>query len=186
MTCILLTDSTITLRTFTFFSSNPPEREFNSQTAEVYQKAKEQLTNDSRQFVTASKLFVKSATENEQQLLECLGHCVHLIDRIGSVTYDVALYTPTPQQTLGLLVSHFFKHVEFKYSGDLIIGQVCFFNYSGVASGASSKYKFPIICENPPLYICSHVTIQVKLFCVSHFFMVNTCSHMLVLDKTCE
>ena len=105
--CVLLTGSTITLLTFTFFSSNPPEREFNSQTAEVYQKAKEQLTNDSRQFVTASKLFVKSATENEQQLLECLGHCVHLIDRIGSVTYDVALYTPTPQQTLGLLVSHF-------------------------------------------------------------------------------
>jgi hypothetical protein len=54
--------------------------------------------------VTASKLFVKSATENERQLLECLGHCVTLIDRIGSVSNDVALYTVTPQQTLGLLV----------------------------------------------------------------------------------
>jgi hypothetical protein len=75
------------------------------ETSETYQKAKEQLTNDSRQFVTASKLFVKSATENERQLLECLGHCVTLIDRIGSVTNDVALYTVTPQQTLALLVS---------------------------------------------------------------------------------
>ena len=81
------------------------DREPTPQKAEAYQKAKEQLTNDSRQFVTASKLFVKSATENERQLLECLGHCVHLIDRIGSVTQDVALYTPTPQQTLGLLVA---------------------------------------------------------------------------------
>ena len=54
--------------------------------------------------MTASKLFVKSATENERQLLECLGHCVTLIDRIGTVTNDVALYTITPQQTLALLV----------------------------------------------------------------------------------
>lgn len=69
-----------------------------------FQRAKEQLTNDSRQFVTASKLFVKSATENERQLLECLGHCVHLIDRIGNVSREVALYTPTPQQTGALLV----------------------------------------------------------------------------------
>ena len=54
--------------------------------------------------MTASKLLVKSATENERQLLECLGHCVTLIDRIGTVTNDVALYTITPQQTLALLV----------------------------------------------------------------------------------
>jgi hypothetical protein len=46
----------------------------------------------------------QSATENERQLLECLGHCVTLIDRIGRVTNDVAMYTVTPQQTLGLLV----------------------------------------------------------------------------------
>ena len=46
-------------------------------------RSKELLTTESRQFVTASKLFVKSATESEGQLMECLNHCVHMIDRIG-------------------------------------------------------------------------------------------------------
>ena len=46
-------------------------------------RAKELLTTEARQFVTASKLFVKSATESEGQLMECLNHCVHMIDRIG-------------------------------------------------------------------------------------------------------
>jgi hypothetical protein len=46
-------------------------------------RAKEQLTMEARQFVTASKLFVKSATESEGQLMECLNHCVHMIDKIG-------------------------------------------------------------------------------------------------------
>ena len=48
-------------------------------------RAKELLTTESRQFVTASKLFVKSATESEGQLMECLNHCVHMIDRIGEL-----------------------------------------------------------------------------------------------------
>jgi hypothetical protein len=47
-------------------------------------RAKEQLTMEARQFVTASKLFVKSATESEGQLMECLNHCVHMIDKIGT------------------------------------------------------------------------------------------------------
>ena len=46
-------------------------------------RSKELLTTESRQFVTASKLFVKSATESEGHLMECLNHCVHMIDRIG-------------------------------------------------------------------------------------------------------
>ena len=70
---------------------------------ESYSKAKEQLTNESRQFVTASKLFVKSATESEGQLVECLNHCVIMIDRIGHVTIDVAAHTPTPMQTQSLI-----------------------------------------------------------------------------------
>merc|ERR1719483_381184 len=70
---------------------------------ESYVKAKEQLTNESRQFVTASKLFVKSATESEGQLVECLNHCVHMIDRIGTITRDVAITTTTPGQTQGLI-----------------------------------------------------------------------------------
>ena len=35
-----------------------------------------------------------------------------------------------------------------------------------VTSVANTNGKFPIFCENPPLYFCSNVTIQVKLFCV--------------------
>ena len=49
-------------------------------------RAKEQLTMEARQFVTASKLFVKSATESEGQLMECLNHCVHMIDKIGKLS----------------------------------------------------------------------------------------------------
>ena len=70
---------------------------------ERYQRAKEHLTNESRQFVTASKLFVKSATESEGQLMECLNHCVQMVDRIGNITRDVAVLTPTPLQTQTLL-----------------------------------------------------------------------------------
>merc|ERR1712212_1165702 len=66
-------------------------------------RAKELLTTEARQFVTASKLFVKSATESEGQLMECLNHCVHMIERIGKVTIDVSVHTPTPMQTQSLI-----------------------------------------------------------------------------------
>ena len=46
---------------------------------------------------------VNSATESEGQLMECLNHCVQMIDRIGNVTRDVAILTPTPLQTQTLL-----------------------------------------------------------------------------------
>ena len=71
---------------------------------DAYSKAKEQLTNESRQFVTASKLFVKSATESEGQLVDCLNHCVVMIDKIGLITLEVARQTPTPMQTQSLIV----------------------------------------------------------------------------------
>ena len=61
----------------------------------AYSTAKDRLTTESRHFVTASKLFVKSATENgnglqsggeeRAKLLECLSHCVQMVDRIGQV-----------------------------------------------------------------------------------------------------
>ena len=35
--------------------------------------------------------------------MECLNHCVQMIDRIGNVTRDVAVLTPTPLQTQTLL-----------------------------------------------------------------------------------
>ena len=52
----------------------------------AFLRAKELLTTEARQFVTASKLFVKSATESEGQLMECLNHCVLTVDRIGGWT----------------------------------------------------------------------------------------------------
>ena len=60
----------------------------------VYSVAKERLTTESRHFVTASKLFVKSATENGEgraKLLECLSHCVQMVDRIGQVGWSHCL-----------------------------------------------------------------------------------------------
>ena len=48
-----------------------------------FARSRELLTTEARQFVTASKLFVKSATESETQLIECLNHCVHMLDKIG-------------------------------------------------------------------------------------------------------
>ena len=35
--------------------------------------------------------------------MECLNHCVQMIDRIGSISRDVATLTPTPLQTQTLL-----------------------------------------------------------------------------------
>ena len=86
----------------------------------AFLRSKELLTTEARQFVTASKLFVKSATESEGQLMECLNHCVHMIDRIGeqdfsltdchgnflpgTITRDVALSTTTPSQTGALIL----------------------------------------------------------------------------------
>jgi len=84
-------------------SSNKPASKDPSERRDLYTRAKDALTNESRQFVTASKLFVKSATESEGQLLECLSHCVSMIERIGALTRDVALLTPTPLQTQTLL-----------------------------------------------------------------------------------
>ncbi|XP_076368098.1 uncharacterized protein LOC143255775 isoform X2 [Tachypleus tridentatus] len=48
--------------------------------------AKEALITESRQFVTASKLFVKSATGSSDQMIEHLNICVALLDRIFTVT----------------------------------------------------------------------------------------------------
>merc|ERR1712214_104261 len=71
---------------------------------ERFDRSKELLTTEARQFVTASKLFVKSATESEGQLMECLNHCVHMIDRIGTITREVAISTTTPSQTGALIL----------------------------------------------------------------------------------
>ena len=50
-------------------------------------RSRDLLTSEARQFVTASKLFVKSATESESQLIGCLNHCVAMIQRIGQFVF---------------------------------------------------------------------------------------------------
>ena len=71
-----------------------PNVHFFCRSPAAYSSAKDRLTTESRHFVTASKLFVKSATENgnglnggeeRAKLLECLSHCVQMVDRIGQV-----------------------------------------------------------------------------------------------------
>lgn len=64
----------------------------------------EQLTDECRQFVTASKLFVKSATESENQLLQCLEHCVKMIQRIGAICREIAECEKKSDQTEGLIL----------------------------------------------------------------------------------
>ena len=62
--------------------------------------ARDALTSESRQFVTASKLFVKSATESEETLLGCLQTCMTLLTRMVELTQALAQATATPQHTL--------------------------------------------------------------------------------------
>lgn len=77
----------------------------NSQRNEAkFQAAKDTLTSESRQFVTASKLFVKSATESEETLLQCLSNCLSLLQSMVEVTQQVVQHTSTPLQTQNVVV----------------------------------------------------------------------------------
>ena len=69
-----------------------------------FQKAKDDLTSESRQFVTASKLFVKSATESEETLLQCLSGCIDLLQKMVDVTRQVVDNTGTPLQTQNVVL----------------------------------------------------------------------------------
>ncbi|XP_064080765.1 uncharacterized protein LOC135197676 isoform X2 [Macrobrachium nipponense] len=69
-----------------------------------FQEARDALTSESRQFVTASKLFVKSATESEEVLLQCLSNCITLMQKMVDVTQQVVRHTTTPLQTQNVVV----------------------------------------------------------------------------------
>ncbi|XP_068223986.1 serine-rich adhesin for platelets-like isoform X3 [Palaemon carinicauda] len=69
-----------------------------------FQEARDALTSESRQFVTASKLFVKSATESEEVLLQCLSNCISLMQKMVDVTQQVVRHTTTPLQTQNVVV----------------------------------------------------------------------------------
>lgn len=57
---------------------------------ESLEAARERLINESRQFVTASKMFVKSVTDSPQTMAVCLSQCVVLVERMGLAVEDVA------------------------------------------------------------------------------------------------
>ena len=58
--------------------------------ASQLEAARERLINESRQFVTASKMFVKSVTDSPQTMAVCLSQCVVLVERMGSAVEDVS------------------------------------------------------------------------------------------------
>ena len=53
--------------------------------------SRERLIHESRQFVTASKMFVKSVTDSPQTMVACLAQCVVLIERMTYAVENVAL-----------------------------------------------------------------------------------------------
>ncbi|XP_049847284.1 uncharacterized protein LOC126299428 isoform X1 [Schistocerca gregaria] len=70
-----------------------------------FQAAKELLTNEARQLVTASKLFVKSATDaSGKDLTENLANCLYHLRRLTDLASDVTVHTTSPLQTRNLIV----------------------------------------------------------------------------------
>ena len=55
------------------------DKELSSENLDVL---REHLTTEARHFVTASKLFVKSATESETQMCDCLSHCLNMLKNL--------------------------------------------------------------------------------------------------------
>ncbi|CAG2101075.1 unnamed protein product [Medioppia subpectinata] len=79
-----------------------------------FMAAKEALVTESRHFVTASKLFVKCATEASPQLLEYLLDCVTLLERMYSVG-EIVLLNMESQAQITCLVDRL-KEVAATYA----------------------------------------------------------------------
>jgi hypothetical protein len=71
-----------------------------------FQSAKEVLTNEARQLVTASKLLVKSATDTatRRELSSNLASCLQLLHRLTELAADMTVYTTAPLQTRNLVL----------------------------------------------------------------------------------
>lgn len=67
------------------------------------EKVRETLIYESRQFVTASKLFVKSITESSDKMEENLTTCLALLDRIFAVSELVVTEMTIPSQINALV-----------------------------------------------------------------------------------
>lgn len=66
-------------------------------------KVRDTLIYESRQFVTASKLFVKSITESSDKMEEHLTTCIALLDRIFAVSELVVMEMTLPSQINSLV-----------------------------------------------------------------------------------
>ncbi|XP_066998729.2 uncharacterized protein [Anabrus simplex] len=70
-----------------------------------FQMAKEMLTNEARQLVTASKLLVKSVTDSTgHELAENLASCLHHLQRLTELASDATAHTTAPLQTRNLVL----------------------------------------------------------------------------------
>lgn len=83
--------------------------------------AKDALIAEARQFVTASKLFVKSAMESSDGLIENMMSCVTLMDRIFTVSGLVLSHMSSTVQ-MGALVERL-KGVALAYSQTVLATQ---------------------------------------------------------------
>lgn len=71
-----------------------------------FQAAKEVLTNEARQLVTASKLLVKSATDSatRQELPSNLASCLQLLHSLAELAANMTVHTTAPLQTRNLVL----------------------------------------------------------------------------------
>lgn len=71
-----------------------------------FQAAKDALTNEARQLVTASKLLVKCAMDavTRQELPSSLTSCLQLLHRLTELATDMTVHTTSPLQTRNLVL----------------------------------------------------------------------------------
>jgi hypothetical protein len=71
-----------------------------------FQAAKDALTNEARQLVTASKLLVKCAMDaaTRQELPSNLTSCLQLLHRLTELATDMTVHTTSPLQTRNLVL----------------------------------------------------------------------------------
>ncbi|XP_042903053.1 FERM and PDZ domain-containing protein 4 isoform X2 [Parasteatoda tepidariorum] len=80
---------------------------------EKFTIAKDALVNESRQFVTSSKLFVKSAMESSEKMIENMAICVALLNRMTAIG-ELVVIRSSPGEPVQYLVEKL-KEVAVSY-----------------------------------------------------------------------
>ncbi|XP_065574676.1 uncharacterized protein LOC136036401 isoform X2 [Artemia franciscana] len=102
-----------------------------------FHTSREKLLNDSCQFVTASKLFVKSATESAGAMALCLNQCLNIMDKMRMSAVELAS-APGPLQLSGaelcnkvkdvaqafLMTINVAKEMNGRSLGDPVVGKL--------------------------------------------------------------